>query len=86
MLNGAEWKGVLCVWFPALVGWLLLASGLKFGSQRRVQSLDASFALTMGPAPERGSSSAPGPSGTGAGRIASKGNYWCIVNEGGEEG
>lgn len=33
-----------------------------------------------------GSSSEPGPSGTGAGSIASKENYWCIVNEGGEEG
>lgn len=59
--------------------------GPKFGSQCWVQSRDASSALTMGPLP-RGSSSEPGPSGMGAGSIASKGNYWCIVNEGGEEG
>lgn len=39
-----------------------------------------------GPPPREGRSSEPGPSGTRTGRKASKGNYWCIVNEDEEEG
>lgn len=35
---------------------------------------------------ERGEAQNRGPSGTRAGRRASKGNYWCIVNEDEEEG